>query len=64
MNSTIGWNVSRGQSDGVVRLERVAGVSILEGTYKCSVDRRDLNPVVTETVSVNLYWPSKYSQFV
>ena len=66
VNSTIGWTVSRGQSVGVVRLERIAGVFPLEGLYKCSVERRDLNPVVTETVSVNLYWPSKCSdsQFV
>ena len=59
VNLTIGWTVSRGQGDGVVRLERIPGVSPLEGTYKCSVENRDLNPVVTETVSVNLYWPSK-----
>ena len=51
-----GFTVSRGQSDGAVRLERTAGSSPLEGTYKCSVET---SPSELETVSVYLYWPCK-----
>lgn len=57
IDADTGWSVSRGQNDGVVRLERITGVSPLEGTYKCSVDRIDSNSV--ETVTVRLYWPCK-----
>ena len=59
VNSTIGWSVTRGQIIGDVRLERIAGVSPLEGNYTCVVDRIEISPV-TETVSVHLYWPSKW----
>ena len=62
VNSDIGWSVSRGQNEGEVRLERIAGVSPLEGTYRCEVRKGHLNPVETETVDVHLYWPSKWSQ--
>ena len=33
VNSDIGWKVSREQNNGDVRLERITGVSPLEGTY-------------------------------
>jgi hypothetical protein len=59
VNSDIGWSVSRGQNEGEVRLERIAGVSPLEGTYRCEVRRVNLE---IETVDVHLYWPSKWSQ--
>ena len=61
MNSTIGWNVTRGQNDGDVRLERIAGVSPLEGTYKCAVDRSSVSiDEGIDTVTVYLYWPCKF----
>ena len=49
-----GFTVSRGQNDGVVRLERNSGSSSLEGVYKCVVEA---NP--TQSVTVYLYWPSE-----
>ena len=57
VSSDTGWSVSRGQNDGVVRLERITGISPLEGSYKCSVNKIDSNTV--ETVTVQLYWPCK-----
>ena len=62
VNSDIGWSVSRGQNEGVVRLERIAGVSPPGGTYRCQVRRVDLPSMEVETVDVHLYWPSKWSQ--
>ena len=53
----LGWSISRGQSDGVVRLERIEGLSPLEGTYKCSVHRIDIGEDTFESVTVYLYWP-------
>ena len=49
----IGFSVSRDQSEGDVRLERIAGATPLEGTYKCSVETS------SSTVTVELYWPCK-----
>ena len=61
VNSTIGWIVSRGQNEGDVRLERIAGVSPLEGTYKCVVDRSVIDSDEgIDTVTVHLYWPCKF----
>ena len=51
-----GFSVSRDQSEGDVRLERIAGTSPLEGTYKCSVET---SPSTFEIVTVQLYWPCK-----
>ena len=53
-----GWSVSRGQNDGVVRLERLPGVQPLEGNYSCVVERT--NPTRLDTVTLYLYWPSEY----
>ena len=58
VNSDIGWSVSREQNNGDVRLERIAGVSPLEGTYKCVVDRSSVNnDEGIDSVTVYLYWP-------
>ena len=54
ISGNTGFTLSRGQNDGVVRLERNSGSSSLEGVYKCVVEA---NP--TESVTVYLYWPSK-----
>ena len=54
-----GFSVSRDQSQGDVRLERVAGTSPLEGTYKCSVQ---ISSSTFETVTVQLYWPCTFCQ--
>ena len=60
VNTTIGWSVSRGQNDGEVRLERIAEVSPLEGTYKCVVNRSSVNTdEQLDNVTVYLYWPCK-----
>ena len=64
VNSTIGWSVSRGQNDGDVRLERITGVSPLEGIYKCVVDRSMINSDDgIDTVTVHLYWPCKFLSY-
>ena len=54
-----GFFVSRDQSEGDVRLERIAGTSPLEGTYKCSVQ---ISSPTFETVTVRLYWPCTFCQ--
>ena len=54
-----GWSVSRGQNDGVVRLERLPGVQPLEGNYSCVVERT--NPTRLDAVTLYLYWPSESS---
>ena len=60
VNSEIGWSVSRGQNEGDVRLERITGVSPLEGIYKCVVDRSSVNnDEELDSVTVYLYWPCK-----
>ena len=64
VNSTIGWSVSRGQNKGDVRLERITGVSPLEGKYKCVVDRSRVNNTEgIDSVTVYLYWPCKCTYF-
>ena len=60
VNSDIGWRVSREQNNGDVRLERIAGISPLEGMYKCVVNRsRVNNNEGIDSVTVYLYWPCK-----
>ena len=54
-SANTGYTTSHGQNDGVVRLERNAGSSSLEGLYKCVVEIINF----TQTAFVYFYWPSE-----